>query len=82
VAQQSIRVAGTRELPVDGEICDLGFVTLQLQQSMPEGTQTHFRSIVTDPYLRAVGSNGTILAIGDGATVEQVPDECTSWRTA
>lgn len=39
---------------------------------MSEGTQTHFRSIVTDPYLRAVGSNGTIIAIGDGATVEQV----------
>jgi hypothetical protein len=47
-------------------------VGLQLQQSMSEGTQTHFRSIVTDPYLRAVGSNGTIIAIGDGATVEQV----------
>jgi NADH:ubiquinone reductase (non-electrogenic) len=44
----------------------------QLQQSMSEGTQTHFRSIVTDPYLRAVGSNGTIIAIGDGATVEQL----------
>lgn len=39
---------------------------------MPEGTQTHFRSIVTDPYLRAIGSDGTIIALGDGATVEQV----------
>lgn len=43
----------------------------QLQERMPEGTQTHFRSIVTDPYLRAIGSDGTIIALGDGATVEQ-----------
>ena len=58
------------------EFLDAGCVGLQLQQSMSEGTQTHFRSIVTDPYLRAVGSNGTIIAIGDGATVEQVG----TWR--
>ncbi len=43
---------------------------LQLQTKMPD-TQTHFRSIVTDPHLRALGSDGTIFAIGDGATVEQ-----------
>ena len=45
---------------------------MQLQKSMPEGTQAHFRSIVTDRYLRAVGSDGSIIALGDGATVEQV----------
>lgn len=52
----------TRACPVD---------CLQLQGQMPE-TQTHFRSIVTDPYCRALGSNGTIYTIGDCATVEQV----------
>ena len=44
---------------------------MQLQAQMPD-TQSHFRSIVTDQHLRALGSNGTIFAIGDGATVEQV----------
>lgn len=43
----------------------------QLQGKMPD-TQTHFRSIVTDQYCRALGSNGTIYTIGDCATVEQV----------
>jgi len=43
----------------------------KLQKEMPDA-QTHFRSIVTDQHLRALGSNGTIFAIGDGATVEQV----------
>lgn len=41
---------------------------------MPEGSQTHFRSIVTDRFMRALGSDGTIIALGDGATVEQVND--------
>ncbi len=47
---------------------------MQLQAKMPD-TQSHFRSIVTDQHLRALGSNGTIFAIGDGATVEQVSSD-------
>ncbi|KAK9830323.1 hypothetical protein WJX72_011009 [[Myrmecia] bisecta] len=43
----------------------------QLQAKLPEGTQTHFRSIVTDEYLCVKGSNGTIYALGDAATIEQ-----------
>jgi hypothetical protein len=45
------------------------------QERLPEGTQTHFRSIVTDQYLRVLGSNGSIFAIGDAATIQQV---CTA----
>ena len=43
-----------------------------LQAKLPEGSQTHFRSIVTDPYLRVNGSNGSIYAFGDAATIQQV----------
>ncbi|KAL3151414.1 tubulin alpha 1 [Trebouxia sp. C0009 RCD-2024] len=46
-------------------------LTAHLQQQMPEGTQTHNRSIVTDEYLCVKGSKGTIYALGDAATVEQ-----------
>lgn len=38
---------------------------------LPEGTQSHFRSAVTDEHLRVKGSNGTIFALGDAATIEQ-----------
>ncbi|CAL8468285.1 g7825 [Coccomyxa elongata] len=43
----------------------------QLQGKLPEGSQTHFRSIVTDQYLRVLGSEGSIYAIGDAATIQQ-----------
>jgi len=45
-----------------------------VQAELPEGSQTHFRSIVTDAFLRVKGSDGSIYAIGDAATIEQVPD--------
>lgn len=42
-----------------------------LAEKLPPGTQTHFRSAVTDEYLRVKGSGGTIFALGDAATIEQ-----------
>lgn len=33
--------------------------------------QNHFRSAVTDEFLRVKGSNGSIFALGDAATIEQ-----------
>ena len=43
-----------------------------LQQKLPEGAQTHFRSIVTDEFLRVRGApEGSMFAIGDAATIEQ-----------
>lgn len=43
-----------------------------LQAILPEGTQTHFRSIVTDEYLRVRGApDGSMFALGDAATIEQ-----------
>lgn len=50
----------------------LGVLLLQLQEKLPKGSQTHFRSIITDEYLRVKGSNDSIYAIGDAATIEQV----------
>lgn len=41
----------------------------QLQEQLPG--QTHFRSIVTDDFLRVKGSNGSIYALGDAATIDQ-----------
>lgn len=43
----------------------------QLQGKLPAGVQTHFRSIITDGFLRVKGSEGAIFAIGDAATIEQ-----------
>ena len=43
-----------------------------LQERLPEGTQTNFRSILTDGYLRAEGSNGSIFAVGDASSIAQV----------
>ncbi|EIE19302.1 nucleotide-binding domain-containing protein [Coccomyxa subellipsoidea C-169] len=48
----------------------------QLQERLPEGSQTHFRSIVTDQYLRVLGSGGSIYAIGDAATIQQACTHC------
>eukprot|EP01024_Parvocaulis_polyphysoides_P070103 TRINITY_DN862_c0_g1_i1.p1 TRINITY_DN862_c0_g1~~TRINITY_DN862_c0_g1_i1.p1 ORF type:complete len:416 (+),score=48.94 TRINITY_DN862_c0_g1_i1:76-1323(+) len=41
----------------------------QLQEQLPG--QDHFRSIVTDRFLRVKGSNGSIWAVGDAATIDQ-----------
>eukprot|EP01024_Parvocaulis_polyphysoides_P073525 TRINITY_DN9468_c1_g1_i5.p1 TRINITY_DN9468_c1_g1~~TRINITY_DN9468_c1_g1_i5.p1 ORF type:complete len:604 (+),score=96.75 TRINITY_DN9468_c1_g1_i5:111-1922(+) len=41
----------------------------QIQQQIPG--QDHFRSIITDRYLRVKGSNGSMWAIGDAATIAQ-----------
>lgn len=46
-------------------------VIKQLQERLPKGSQTHFRSIITDEFLRVKGSNDSIYAIGDAATIEQ-----------
>lgn len=46
-------------------------VIKQLQERLPQGSQTHFRSIITDEFLRVKGSDDTIYAIGDAATIEQ-----------
>lgn len=47
-------------------------MSVPLQERLPEGSQTHFRSIVTDQHCRVLGSNGSIYAIGDAATIQQV----------
>lgn len=39
--------------------------------SLPEGSQGNKRSLLTDKNLRVMGSNGTIFAIGDCATIER-----------
>lgn len=41
----------------------------QLQQKLPE--QANFRSLQTDGQLRVLGSDGTIFALGDAATITQ-----------
>lgn len=43
----------------------------QLQAKLPPGTQTHFRSAVTNGYLEVDGSDGSIFALGDAATLRQ-----------
>ena len=52
---------------------------MQLAGALPEGTQGHFRSILTDEHLRVMGSEGTIYAMGDGATIYQVSTCCFSY---
>lgn len=42
----------------------------EIQQAFPE-QQTHFRSLLTDEYLRVKGSDGSIWAFGDAATIDQ-----------
>ncbi|KAF6266031.1 hypothetical protein COO60DRAFT_1633095 [Scenedesmus sp. NREL 46B-D3] len=41
----------------------------ELQQLFPQ--QTHFRSALTDDYLRVKGSDGSIWAFGDASTIDQ-----------
>lgn len=43
----------------------------QLASKLPAGTQTHFRSAVTNGYLEVDGSDGSIFALGDAATLRQ-----------
>lgn len=45
----------------------------QLAASLPAGTQPNVRSLTCDASLRVKGSNGTIFAIGDAATIELKP---------
>ncbi len=52
-------------------LTDCMTLSCTLQGKLPEGSQTHFRSIVTDQYLRVLGSEGSIYAIGDAATIQQ-----------
>ena len=49
-----------------------------VQERLPEGTQDHFRSIVTDQFCRVLGSGGSIYAVGDAATIQQVPPRITN----
>ncbi|KAL4428590.1 hypothetical protein ABPG77_008902 [Micractinium sp. CCAP 211/92] len=46
-------------------------VVRTLQEKLGKDVQNHFRSAVTDEYLRVKGSNGSIFALGDAATIEQ-----------
>ena len=43
-----------------------------MQAKLPEGSQTHFRSILTDQHCCVLGSEGSIYSIGDAATIQQV----------
>eukprot|EP00951_Prasinocladus_malaysianus_P045968 scaffold624384_cov50-Prasinocladus_malaysianus.AAC.1 len=43
----------------------------KIQQALPEGTQEHFRCLMTDEYLRVKGSDGSIYCLGDAGTVSQ-----------
>jgi len=43
----------------------------KLQEALPEGSQTHFRCLLTDSYLRVNGSNGSIYCLGDAGTISQ-----------
>ena len=43
----------------------------KLMASLPEGSQTNMRSLSVDKSLRVKGSNGTIFAVGDCATIER-----------
>lgn len=43
----------------------------KIMASLPEGSQTNQRSLTTDKTLRVKGSNGTIFALGDCATIER-----------
>ena len=43
----------------------------KLIDSLPAGAQENKRSLLTDKNLRVKGSNGTIFALGDCATIER-----------
>lgn len=82
---QSVSEDAVTTVDKDGNITELPFgacvwatgiamhpLIRQLQERLPAGTQTHFRSIVTDEYLRVRGApDGSIFALGDAATIEQ-----------
>ena len=58
--------------PLPAGSMDLACPPERVQAALPEGAQTHFRSIVTNDFLQVKGSGGSIFAIGDAATIEQV----------
>ncbi|KAI3439031.1 hypothetical protein D9Q98_001441 [Chlorella vulgaris] len=66
---------GEAELPFGACVWATGVamhpVVKILSQKLPDGTQTHFRSAITDDWLRVKGSDGTMFALGDAATIEQ-----------
>ena len=43
----------------------------KIMDTLPEGSQSNRRSLATDKNLRVKGSNGTIFAVGDCATIER-----------
>jgi len=46
-------------------------LTKQIAEEMPEGTQTHFRCLLTDNFFRVKGSEGSIYCLGDAGTISQ-----------
>ena len=70
------REGKTKEIPYGACVWATGIamhpLIKQLQEVLPQSTQTHFRSIVTDEYLRVRGAPpNTMFALGDAATIEQ-----------
>ncbi|KAL0054534.1 hypothetical protein WJX82_010454 [Trebouxia sp. C0006] len=43
----------------------------KLAKTLPQGAQEHWKSLKTDQFLQVQGTGGTILAMGDAATVAQ-----------
>ena len=67
-----------RELPFGAAVWCTGVklnpLASQLIETLNEaspGSQTNFRSILVDQYLRVKGSDGSVYALGDAATIEQ-----------
>jgi len=46
-------------------------LTKQIAEEMPEGSQDHFRCLLTDGYFRVKGSGGSIYCLGDAGTISQ-----------
>jgi NADH:ubiquinone reductase (non-electrogenic) len=65
---------GLRELPFGMCVWCSGIklneLAEKLRGALPEGTQPNVRSLTTDASLRVKGSDGTIFALGDCATIE------------
>lgn len=43
----------------------------RLAKTLPQGAQEHWRSLKTDKFLQVLGTQGSILALGDASTVSQ-----------
>jgi NADH:ubiquinone reductase (non-electrogenic) len=70
------KTGAERELPFGACVWATGIamhpLIKQLTEALPEGSQGHFRSVVTDEFFRVRGAErGTIYALGDAATVAQ-----------